>query len=296
MNWFRQNKFVGTFLIIFGVATLAALLFLWSAKSGFDDAKAAFDQNATELNRLERLNPFPNEANLKKMSAQAKDYATELNKLKEELKTRVLPVTPMAPNEFQSKLRQAVVSLGEKARANKVKLPENFFLGFEEFASALPDTAAAPGLGQQLAQAELLAGIIIDARVDALTAFHRVAATELAAAAPAPAAAKRPSPAPNASPAPQLVERTVFDVAFTATPSAARRVLDQVASVNQQLFVVRTIHVLNDKDKGPVREGANAAAAAATTPPPANAALNFIVGSEHIQAAARIEMLRFNLP
>ncbi|MGZ4984855.1 MAG: hypothetical protein ACXV8A_02075 [Chthoniobacterales bacterium] len=293
MNWFRQNQFLGTFLAIFGVATLTALFFLWSAKSGFDDAKALFDQNATELNRLQRLNPFPNDENLKKMAAQAKDYATELNKLKDELKTRVLPVTPMAPNEFQSHLRQAIVSLGEKARANKVKLPDNFFLGFEEFSSALPDTAAAPGLGQQLAQAELLANIIIDARVDTLTSFHRVAPAEPVAAGPTPAAARRPAPAPatNAPATPPLIERTVFDVAFIATPSAARRVLDQGASINQQFCIFRTIHVLNDRDKGPPREGA---ATASATPPPSNAALNFIVGNEHIQAAARIEMLRFN--
>src|SRR5689334_18174193 len=116
MNWFRQNKFLGTFLVVFGIVTVAALYFLWSAKSGFDDAKMTFDQNAAELNRLQRLNPFPNEANLKKMSAQAKDYATELNKLKEELKTRVLPApAQLAPNEFQARLRQAVVAIGEKA-------------------------------------------------------------------------------------------------------------------------------------------------------------------------------------
>ena len=204
------------------------------------------------MNRLERLNPFPNEANLRKMTAQAKDYATELNKLKEELKTRVLPVPPMAPNEFQSQLRQAIVSLGEKARANKVKLPENFFLGFEEFASALPDTAAAPVLGP----ATGAGGIARQHR-------HRCAHRCL-------------DQFPSASPrwkrrrlhrrqrrrdvrrrrrmltaGQPLVERTVFDVAFTATPSAARRVLDQVASINQQFFIVRTIHVLNDKDKGP---------------------------------------------
>ena len=62
----------------------------------------------------------------------------------------------------------------DKARANKVKLPENFFLGFDEYSAALPGNAEAPLLGQQLAQIELLLNILIDARVDALTAFRRV--------------------------------------------------------------------------------------------------------------------------
>ena len=56
-----------------------------------NEASARFNETATELNRLQRLNPFPNAANLRKMKAQAEDYAAALEKLKEELKTRVLP-------------------------------------------------------------------------------------------------------------------------------------------------------------------------------------------------------------
>ncbi|HEX8280712.1 MAG TPA: Amuc_1100 family pilus-like protein [Chthoniobacterales bacterium] len=305
MSWFQQNRFLGSFLIGLGVATLAALFFVWSAKGGFEEARARFDENAAELDRLQRLTPFPSDANLRKMKTQADDYGAELNRLKEELKTRVLPVAPMAPNEFQSRLRQAITSLGEKARANRVKLPDNFFLGFEEFASALPDTAAAPLLGQQLAQAELLLNILIDARIEALTSFRRVPAAELAAAAPTPpaaaaaAAARRPTPA--ASPGPQLIERSTVEASFISSPGAARRALTHRAAVPQQFSVLRTLHVLNEKDKGPARDAAGASgsaaapAAAASPAPGANSALNFIVGNERVQTSARIEMLKFNL-
>jgi hypothetical protein len=297
MNWFRQNRFLGSFLVGFGMALLAALYFLWSAKSGFNEARARFDENAAELNRLQRLAPFPSETNLRKMRTQADDYATDLNKLKDELKTRVLPVVPMAPNEFQSRLRQAMTSIGERARGNKVKLPENFFLGFEEFAAALPDTAAAPLLGQQLAQVELLLNILIDARVEAVTAFRRIPATAASARppTPAPAAPAAATRATAAAPAgPPLVERNVVEATFLSSPGAARRVINQISSVNQQFYVTRALHVLNEKDKGPSRDGT--AAAAAATPAPAGApvsALNFIVGNERVQTAARIEMLRF---
>src|SRR3712207_7806693 len=130
MNWFGQNRFLGTFLIVFGIATLAALFFIFSAKSGFSEARARSEENAMELNRLQRLAPFPSESNLKKMRTQAEDYGAQLNKLREELKGRVLPPVPLAPNEFQSRLRQATATLADKARANRVKLPENFYLGF----------------------------------------------------------------------------------------------------------------------------------------------------------------------
>lgn len=291
MNWFRQNRFLGAFLLLFGVLTLALLYFLWSAKSSFDDAQARFHENAAELNRLQRLAPFPDEANLKKMKAQAEDYALQLNKLKEEMKTRVLPVVPMAPNEFQARLRQAMLSLGEKARANKVKLPENFYLGFDEFAAALPDTAAAPLLGQQLAQAELLLNILIDSRVEALTSFRRVPAAEATAASPPalPVAAGKPP----ALAGPQILERSVVEASFISSPSAARRVVNQIAAVNQQFFIVRSLHVLNEKEKGPTREGAAPTATSASATAANNSALNFIVGNERVQTSARIEMVRF---
>ncbi|MFL6594500.1 MAG: Amuc_1100 family pilus-like protein [Chthoniobacterales bacterium] len=297
MSWFRQNRFLGTSLIVFGIAVLAALYFVWSARSSFNDARAQFDQNATELSRLQRLTPFPSETNLRKMKTQADDYTADLNKLKDDLKTRVLPVVPMAPNEFQSRLRQAMTAIGERARANKVKLPENFFLGFDEFASALPDTAAAPLLGQQLAQVEMLLEVMIDARIDALTAFRRVPPNEslLPAATPVPgaAAARRGASAPPATPP---IERNVVEATFVGQPGATRRVLNQIASQNQQFYVMRTLHVLNERGKGPSREGAAGATAAtpAASPGAPNTTLNFIVGNEKVQVVARVEMLRFN--
>ena len=295
--WFQQNRFLGTFLAVFVSATIGSLYFLFSARSGFTEAKARFDANAAELSRLQRLSPFPSDANLRKMKAQADDYGSELNKLKDDLRTRVLPVVPMAPNEFQSRLRQASTALAEKARANRVKLPDNFYLGFDEFAAALPDTAAAPLLGQQLAQAELLMNILLDARVESVTTFRRAAAGEQRGATIAPTPTPTPARgAAAAAVAPPLVERTAIEAAFVSTPGAARRVLNQIATVNEQFYIVRTLHVLNEKDKGPVRDGAAGTSPAAPTgaaPGTPATGLQFIVGNERIQTSARIEMVRF---
>ena len=228
------------------------------------------------------------------MKKQAQEYAAASTKLKEDLKTKMLPIAPMAPNEFQTRLNQARAALTDKARANKVKLPENFFLGFEEFAGALPDTEAAPLLGQELAQVELVLNILIDARVDAINSFRRVPLAERAAAVRHAHAGRESSDTRRGRQSAPLIERNVIDLSFTAPPGAARRILNQIASADQQFFVVRTLDATNEKEKGPPREG-TAAAASAPQPgatPSANS-LNFIVGNEHIQTRARIEMLRF---
>jgi len=286
MNWYRENRWLGNFLIAFAVTALLALWFLFRARSGFTEASAQFNEAATERNRLEHLNPFPNEGNFRKTQAALNDYGATLTKLKEELRARVLPVELIAPNEFQSRLRRAIVNTTEKARANRVKLPENFHLGFDEFRTTLPTTAAAPLLGQELAQVELLLGILIDARVDSITTVKRILPPETAAAT-TPAARK---PAGAADAAPAVVERAIVDLTFTASPSAMRKVLNQIASGERQFFIVRTLYVRNQQLKGPDRE--QTAATAATTPPPASA-IKFIVGNEHVEITARIEMVRF---
>ncbi len=102
---------------------------------------------------------------------------------------------------------------------------------------------------------------------------------------------------PGGTPAPDLIERNVVDVTFKAAPGAARRVLNEITGSRGQFFIIRTLYVHDEKDKGPPRER-NAsptptpAAGASPGQSPAGA-LNFIVGNEHIEVSATIEMLRF---
>ena len=291
-EWFRENRWLGTFLLGFGLTTLLALWFLFYAKGNADDATAEFNTAATERHRLEGLNPFPSEANYRKFKVHIDNYAASLAKLKENLKTRAIAAAPMAPNEFQSRLRQAMMSIFDKARANRVKLPENFALGFEEFTAALPKTEDAPVLGQELAQAELLATILIDARVDAIRSFKRLTSPPTVASV-----ASTPSKKSLPANAPKTLERGVVDLSFTAAPSVLRRVLNQIANSPQQFFVMRTVHVRNEKDKGPAREQAGLTSAAnpasTTTATKSNSVLSFIVGNEHVETSARVEMVRF---
>ena len=91
MSWFRENRFLGTFAVVFGVALIGALLFLFSAKGDWDEATARFTNASTEMSRLERLSPYPSTDNLRKMKAHAEDYSSALARLKEELKLRVAP-------------------------------------------------------------------------------------------------------------------------------------------------------------------------------------------------------------
>jgi hypothetical protein len=284
MNWYKENRWLGNFLIAFALSLVVALSFLFHVRGQFLEASARFNEVATERTRLEHLNPFPNEENLRKTQAALENYGATLNKTKENLKAQVVPLAPLAPNEFQSRLRQAIVNVTERARSNRVKLPENFHLGFDDFTATLPDTAASALLGQHLSQVELLVNLLVDNRVDAITDLQRPPAPTESAVVASPAARKASTESPK------VVERAIVDVAFTASPPVLRKVLNQIASFDRQFFIVRTLHVRNEQPNGPSREQSGAAVAPAANSP---SAIKFIVGNEHLEIAATVELVRF---
>jgi hypothetical protein len=303
MKWFQQNRAFGILVIGFAIcALLVGALFYWRS-SAWTEARQTFDQVAAERNRLRQLDPFPNDANYRKLQGYLDSYSAALNKFKEQLKSEVAPAPPLAPNEFQSRLRLLVIAALDRARANNVKLPDRFQLGFDEFAKTMPDTAVTPLLGQELSQIQMLINILLDAKVDSVTSFRRAPLPQEHGASPTPT----PSPAPGrriatakpgSTPAPTLVQRNIVDVTFKAAPGAARKVLNEIDASTRQFFIIRTLYVHNEKDKGPAREkGASPTptpvAQASVAPATAAAGLNFIVGNEHIEVSATIEMLRF---
>jgi len=312
MKWFQQNRWLGMFLIVVGVGVLFTGILLYWTRAKWSEARQAFDKAAAERSRLQHLDPFPNDANYRKLKVHLENYSASLDKFKEELKKEAAPDPPLAPNEFQSRLRQAVIATLNRAHANSVKLPDKFELGFDEFTTAMPKTSVAQLLGQELSQIQMLINILLDAKVDSVTSFHRAPLPEEHEVSPTPAPKATPTPARMGSPvrgqkpaepgaavrAANLVERNVVDLTFKAAPAAARKVLNEITSSNEQFYIIRTLYVHNEKDKGPPREKTAGPTPAETTQ--ANPAhqgpagpLNFIVGNEHIEVSARIEMLRF---
>ena len=300
MKWFQQNRALGTLLLVAGICILLAGALLYWRWSVWSDARQTFDQATAERNRLQGLNPFPDDANYKKLKGFLEKYNAALDKFKDDLKSEVAPDPPLAPNDFQSRLRQSALAVQDRARTNNVKLPDNFELGFDEFTRMLPGTAAASVLGQELSQVQMLVNILLDAKVDSITSLRRRPLPEERGAlpSPTPAPGQRVLAArPGATPAPKLIERNVVDISFKAAPGSARKVLNEITSSAGQFFIIRTLYVHNEKDKGPPHERT-----ASPTPVPnpqaspgqqTPAALNFIVGNEHVEVSATIEMLRF---
>ena len=303
MNWFQQNRFLGIFIGGFAIATILSAVFLIREKSAAARERARLETTMDELMRLQRSTPFPSEENFRRAKAQSDNCHNLLLALKNELKTRTFPKPPLLPNEFQAKLRQAATDVIERARTSKVQLPESFNLGFDEYATSLPNTVAAPCLGRQLRAIEWIANTIVDAHVDSLQNLTRSTLPE-EKATPAPTRARTRSgkESKTSEAGPGIVDSTSIDVVFSGSPAAARRILNQIAAAKEQVYVIRTLQVRNRADKGPARGDKEKLAPATTIAAPLVQAgakeqgINFIVGTEHLNVAAKIEILRFNLP
>jgi len=289
------------FLVVSAICILLGAALLYWRWSVWTEDKQTFDQATAERNRMQGLNPFPNDANYRKLQGYLERYSAALDKFKVELKAEVAPAPPLAPNEFQSSLRQTTLAVEERARKNSVKLPDKFQLGFDEFGRIMPSTAMAALLGQELSQVQIFINVLLDAKVDSITSFRRRPLPEERGAAPTPAAIPDQRVAttakPGGTPAAKLIERNVVEVTFKAAPGAARKVMNEITNSTGQFFIIRTIYVHNEKDKGPPRERTGAPtpvpiAQASSDQSPAGA-LNFIVGNEHVEVSATIEMLRF---
>ena len=305
MNWFQQNRFLGIFIGGLAFATILSASFLVHEKGRADREQARLETTIDELARLQRSTPFPSEENFRREKTQSDSYHGLLLALKNELKTRTFPKRPLLPNEFQAQLRQVATDVIERARASKVRLPESFNLGFDEYATSLPNTAAAPCLGRQLRAIAWIANTIVDSHADSLQSLTRSTLPE-EKATPAPTRVKtgggKVSKIPEASA--RIIDATSIDVAFSCSPAAARRILNQIAAAKEQAYIIRTLQIRNHAGKGPERgDTKKLAPAAPIAALPAQAAgprkeqgISFIVGTEHLNVAARIEVLRFNLP
>jgi hypothetical protein len=267
--------------------------------------------------------PYPSASNLKRYSEVRQNYSVAVADLQKKLAAYEPPLEnpPPTPLQFQDRLRRVVDDVIKSAQQANVGLPENFYLGFEQYRGAPPDTAATPALSAELDAIRDLIDILIKQRVEKITAVKRapLAHETGGAAATADAARLARTNGPHAASGTDLVTRNPVEIEFTSLPSAFRETLNRISSA-PRLYVVAALRVRNEVDKGPSRSGEPAVTGPGDagrnapqppsgppqldqngvpiqplpekTPPP----LRYVVGLEKVSVAARIDLVRVAPP
>ncbi len=295
MNWIKQNKFLSGFIafMVIGIGALGYLLF--SAKSRSDEVQADYDTKVHELNRLEHLKPYPEDANLKQFDEQKKAHAAVIEELRKSLAALQYPVPTLTPEGFQDELRKTVTRVVAAAAEKGVMLPGGkeagkFFMDFDTYTAQPPRPEAAPVLGRQLRAAETLLMDLINVGVTSIEKFDRdkLPEEEGRGKKDGDAAGKGGKGEKSAK---ELVTAHKFFIEFITEQARFNKALTDVIKSKEQFFIPRLVTVHNQADSAPPR-----VIAVANQPgvnPGEDKRGQFIFGAEKLSVTLLVELIDF---
>jgi hypothetical protein len=289
MDWIKQNKFLTVWLAVtlVGAAVLGFLLI--SAKGQYSEMQDTYTAKVSELQNMQNAQPFPDEENFKKMQELQKAHQAAIDDLQKQLAKTEFPVVPLTAVRFQDELRETVkrVTAAAAAKSPPVAIPEKFYMGFERYQSEPPKDEAAAPLGRLLKAMEEALNILIEAGPDSIGDIKREPLPEEGIVA----SAQPPQPAKPAKANDDLVKRQSVDISFVAAEPRFNRFLDDLISSQKQFYIPKNIVVTNEKTGGPPK-----VSAVPDDPNKKGTGVAFVVGSEKLNVAVRLDIVDFAEP
>jgi len=239
MNLIKSNPFVSALAGITAVIC-AALFYLASKGSGkYVDARAAFDESTAAVNTSEGIPLYPTVANRdgkRKALGEYRQSIAELSGLFD--KYRPGPLGEIDPQTFTNRLKTANAEVSEAFKSAGSELPDNFFLGFEDYATKLANKETTGVLGYQLdGMKHALLGLA-DARPSQLIRIHREPVPEETGG--------------NFEPKPGEVARNfACELTFRGSETSARKFISYLGDTGTYYYVVRCVKILNERDTPP---------------------------------------------
>ncbi len=293
MNWFKDNPFLAglTTVTLLGVAVLG--YFIIQSASSFATVSEEYTTAVAKLHTLQNKVPFPAAENKQTMQTSLDDYRTRITALRAKLAKMEVPLNmEVSPQQFQDGLRTAVNEIREKADANGVKLPANFYFGFDQYQTQVPTAEASPFLNRQFLVIQSIIMRLVDFKISSIDGVDRI---------PLPQETGQPAAGKKKEAAEPVVSRYPFDVSFTAEQPKFRVVFNSLLG-SDQFLIVRSIEVQNTSPLAPPKksnEPTNNSAASVFAPNADNkdaSGMQVILGREQLKVALRLEMLDFSEP
>lgn len=293
MNRFKENPFLSGLVV--ATVLLGGILIYLILDASSASAKASEDYSTAvqSLHKLQNRVPFPSPQNLAQLQGDLDQYSAQVTALRAQLAKMAVPLDKsVTPQQFQDGLRVALNELREKAAANAVKLPENFYFGFDQYQTQAPSDVAAPYLKRQFLIIQALVTRLVDFRVQSIDEFKRDLLPQEGNTPPPANAAPRVQEAQDAA-----LKRFPFDITFTAEQGRLRIAFNSLLDP-AQFLIVRSVVIQNSSPVAPSKTFLDTSASPLTSDTSAAAQKNLqvILGREFVQAKLRIEALDFTEP
>jgi hypothetical protein len=311
MSWIKDNKFM---VALGGGTLLGAVLLLFLGLQGskrYNEAKERFELAAQEASGFEKLPLYPKSANRDGKSKALAEYRRSLETLQAAFEPyRPKEIKNITPQEFTTHLLAANAEVRKAFEEAGATVPEPFFLGFENYKTALAPAKTTGILDYQLGSIRNLMLALAKAKPTALKNVHRPSVPE--------------EENPNFSPPANATARAFpLEITFTGPEKSLREFLSSIAAFGDQFVVVRSLRVTNDKKDPPKAADAKfdkpaaakpavdagifgggfvlpgdeqpAEEAAAPAPKPADSSriLAQVLGNEQVHVFLRLDILQF---
>jgi hypothetical protein len=191
----------------------------------------------------------------------------------------------LSGDEWKKRLAAERDALLQRAQAQGVTVPEDFYLGFKSYRARVPEQAHTYELGLQLRGLSTLCGILLESGVSGVREAKRVLMESSG-----PATGDEALNAANADGFHGNYRMYPLEVRFRGPPGCVREVLNRIAG-SKLFYVIRFVELRNDKTEAPkksevVRAGVGTAAAGGQAP-----LIRTVLGQEQVEVRLRVDLI-----
>ncbi len=239
MSWIQQNKFI-TSLAAATIVLCGALLYLGSkGSSRYQDLLDDFRQAESRVSTFERLELYPNQANLDGKTKALADFEESIASLKSRFEQFRLPAAErISPQDFSVRLGETNEEVTSRLRDANVNLPDGFYSGFEGYTAGLAQSGATPVLGRQLTLVDSIFSDLAAARPAELINFRRIRQPEETGDEYQPDEG-------------DITRPHSFELTFRGSEASARRFLTNITNTDDHFTAIRTVRIRNERGEAP---------------------------------------------
>ena len=191
MNWIKDHLLLSISAVIaicaMGIFSYLAI----GASQQVVESISTYNNDVRQIDSLRSQVPFPNKTNVDALTESVDKYRSELNTFKHQLSALDEPASTASPQTFQDDLRKAVDEISALALKNFVALPEEFYLGFDEFRTRLPSKEETPALYREFKVLKSLVNQLIALKVASINSLNRLPSSPITSDNPSPISKRR---------------------------------------------------------------------------------------------------------